>query len=78
MEPVLERRGDAEVAAAAAERPEQVGVALVGHRQDLAVRRHELASQQVVDGEPVLAHQPTEPTAEREPSDPGRRDDAAR
>ena len=51
----LQPRGDAEVPAAAAQRPEQVGVVVGVDAQDLAVRRHDLGGEQVVDRHPVLA-----------------------
>jgi hypothetical protein len=55
---VLEGRRDAEVAAAAAQGPEQVLVVLGAGHHDLAVGGDDLDGQQVVDGEAVLAHQP--------------------
>ena len=72
----LEPRDDAEVAAAAAQRPEQVGV-LVALRARLAVGEHDLGPDQRVDRQPVVAHQPADPAAEREPADAGVRDLAA-
>ena len=76
----LEReRGDhAEVAATAADGPEQVGVRVRRRRPHLAVGAHHLGGQQVVDRHPVLAADPPLPTAEREPGDAGVGDDAAR
>jgi hypothetical protein len=73
----LERGHDAEVAAAPADRPEEVGIALLARGDDSAGREHDLGRQQVVHGHPVLAHQPGDPAAEREARDPGERDDAA-
>ena len=71
----LERGDDAEVAAAAADRPEQVGV-LVRARAGLgAVGEDHVRLEQVVDREPVLAAQVPDPAAEREPADAGRGDD---
>jgi len=73
-----ERGDDAEVAAPAAQRPEQVGV-IVGRRPDnLALGGDQLGLHQVVDGEPVLAHQPADPAAQTETTDPGVAHDAAR
>ena len=46
VQPELEARSDAEVAAAATNRPEQVRVLLGVHMQQLAVRGHELGGQQ--------------------------------
>ncbi len=76
--PEPERGDDPEVAAAAAQRPEEVGV-LVGARRHLtAVREHDLGVEQVVDAEAVLAREVPEPAAEREAADTGGGDDAAR
>ena len=50
-----ERRHDAEVAAAAADRPEEVGVLLRARRDEPAVREHHVHAEQVVDREAVLA-----------------------
>jgi hypothetical protein len=75
MEPQRERRHDAEVAAPAAERPEQVRVLILARGDDAAVRQHDLRGQQVVDREPVLAGEIPVPSAERQPAHPGRRDD---
>ena len=73
-----ERGDDAEVAAAAADRPEQVGV-LVGARADaLAAGQHELGLEQVVDRQAALAGQVAEAAAEGQAADAGRRDDPAR
>ena len=74
MQAVGERGGDAEVPAAAAQRPEQVRVRGRVDLEDLAVRGHELDAQQVVGREAVLGHQPAEPAAEGEAGDAGRRD----
>jgi hypothetical protein len=73
---VLERRRDAEVAAAATDRPEEVrmlGGADVPHA---AVGHDELGGAEVVEGEAVLRHQPAETAAEREPRDARRAHDA--
>ena len=72
-----ERGDDAEVAAAAAQRPEQVGVLDRGRPDDAALSGDHLGGEQVVDGEPVLAHQPADATAEGEPGDAGVAHDAA-
>ena len=66
---------DAEVAAAAAQRPEQVGV-LVGARVDLrAVGEHDVGAEQVVDRQAEAPGQVADAAAEREPADAGGRDD---
>ena len=77
MRAVLEGGHHAEVAAAAAERPEQIAIGVLARGDDLAGREHDLGRQQVVDGHPVLAHQPGDAAAERETRDPGAGDDAA-
>jgi hypothetical protein len=78
MQAERERRDDAEVAATAADRPEEVGV-LVGARADaLAVREDHLRLEQVVDREPELPGQVAKSAAEREAADAGGGDDAAR
>ena len=71
-------RGDRpEVAAAAAQRPEQVR--LVGRvRGDRAtVGEHDVGGEQVVDRQPVLPRQVSVAAAEGQPPDAGGRDDAA-
>ena len=54
----LDRGDDAEVAAAAAQRPEQVGVLVGGGADELAARGHELDGEHVVGREAVLALEP--------------------
>src|SRR5262249_58499895 len=78
MQAILESRGDAEVAAASAEGPQQLGV-LVGARvYDRPVGRDELCPDQVVARQPVLSGQVADAAAEGEARDAGRADDAAR
>ena len=72
-----ERRDDAEVAAAAADRPEQVGVLVLARADALAARQDDLRLEQVVDREAALAGQVAEAAAEREAADAGGRDDPA-
>ena len=69
MEPVPEPSGDAEVAAAAADRPEQVRVRVAVGAHELAVRGHDVGREQVVDREPVLAHEVADAAAEGEAAD---------
>jgi hypothetical protein len=64
VEAEVERRDHAEVAAAASQRPEQVGVLVLGRPQQLATGRHDVGGEEIVDGEAVLAHQPADATAE--------------
>ena len=74
---VLERRCHAEVPAPASQRPVQVGILLGVGRADLTVGVHELHGTDVVDGHPVLAHQPAKPATERQAGDAGCRHDTA-
>ena len=78
VQPELEPGHDAEVAAAATQRPEQVGVLVLAGAHELAVGQHDLGGEQVVDRQPARARQVPEPTAERDPAHAGRGDDAAR
>ncbi len=78
MDAEEERGDDAEVPAAAADRPEQVAV-LVGVRTHLrAVGQHQLCLEQVVDREAVLPRQVPVAAAEGQAADAGRRQDPAR
>ena len=77
MELVLELGDDAEVAAAAANGPEQVRVLGRAGSTDLAVGGDDLDRAQVVAGHAVAAHQPAETAAERQTGDAGRGDRAA-
>ena len=73
VEPEMELGDDAEVAAAAPQTPEEVGV-LVGRRgDDPAVGGDDLGLEQVVAHEAELALEPAAAAAEREARDPGRR-----
>ena len=66
---VLERGGDAEVAAAAAQAPEQLRLRAGVDAQPLPVGGDQVDRAQVVDGEPVPAHQVPEPAAQRHSAD---------
>jgi hypothetical protein len=66
-----------EVAAAASQRPEQVGVLILGRAQQLAVGRHDVGGEEVVDGEAVLTHQPPDATAKGQAGDSGVAHDSA-
>ena len=61
----LHRGHDAEVPAAAAQRPEQVGVDVGGRADELRVRRDQLDRGHGVGGEPVAAGEPAQAAAER-------------
>src|SRR5262249_55863565 len=76
VQPVFERGDHAEVGAAASHRPEEVGMlGGTGHEQT-AAGVHHVDGHEVVAGEAVLAAEPSDATAEREPGDSGRGDDA--
>ena len=60
---------DAEVAAAAAQRPEHVGMLVGGDGEHLARRGDELDLAQRVDREALLAHEPADAAAEGEAAD---------
>src|SRR5690606_35547320 len=77
MEPVGEGGDDAEVAAAAAQRPEQVGVLARRGVHLPPVGEYEVGGFQVVRGQPVVVAQPAEPAAEGVPGDAGVADHAA-
>ena len=78
LQRVLEAGHDPEVAAAPANRPEQVRVRRLAHGEQAAVRRDQLDGDQVVDRQAVLAGQEADPAAERDPGDPDRRGVAER
>ena len=67
-----------EVAAAAAQRPEQVGVLVGAGVHQRAVGEHHVGPDEAVDRQPEAACQMPETAAEREPANPGRRDDPRR
>jgi hypothetical protein len=69
VQPELELGHDAEVAAAAAQAPEQLRVARSVDLQPLAVGGHQLVGGNVVAREPQLPREPAHPAAEREPAD---------
>ena len=70
MDGELDRGHDAEVAAAAAQRPEQVGVMLVVGTHEGPVGGHELQRCDGVRLQPVLAGQPAHAAAQRVAGDP--------
>src|SRR6266849_10679973 len=69
---------DAEVAAAAPDRPVEIRVLVGARAHGRAVCQHELRLEQVVDRQPALAGQMAEAAAEGEAADAGGRDDPAR
>ena len=77
MQLVFERGDDAEVAAAAAQSPEQVRVIVGARGQEPAIGGDDVGGEQVVAGQAVLALQPADAAAEGEAGDAGRRHGAA-
>jgi hypothetical protein len=74
----LETGDDAEIAAAAADRPEQVRVPGAARCAPHAVGRDDLGADQVVDRQPVHAAEPAEAAAQGQAADAGGRVDAER
>src|SRR5215210_1401343 len=72
MEPILEGGGDAEIAAAATQSPEEVGVLVRTSRQHVALGCNQVNRQQVIAGEAVLTHEKAMAATERQASDAGR------
>ncbi len=77
MQSEPERGDDAEVAAAASQRPEQIRMVVGGRADDAALGDDHLGSQQIVDDEPVFAHEEADAAAEGDPGDAGVAHDAA-
>src|SRR5262249_16584707 len=77
MQPVLEPRDHAEVAAPTPQSPIKIGVLLGARPHHLAGGGDHLRGYEIVGGEPVLAHEPAEPAAERETGDAARGNHAA-
>ncbi len=71
MQPEEERRHDAEVAAAASQRPEEIRVLVGAGGDEAAVREDDIRREQVIDGQPVLAGQVPDAAAERQAADAG-------
>src|SRR5919199_1757363 len=72
MEPILEGGCNAEIAAAATQSPEEVGVLVRTSRQHVPVGRNQVNRQQVIAGEAVLAHEEAMAAAERQAGDASR------
>ena len=68
----------AEIAAAAAKRPEEIGILRLVRGHEPTVGQHHVGLDQIIDGEPELAAQVARPSGKREPRDAGGRDDAER
>jgi hypothetical protein len=69
VQPQAESGDDTEVAAAAAERPEEIGIRVLVHREMLPVGGHHFSREHVIDGQAVLADEKAEAAAEREPTE---------
>ena len=77
MQGELEPGDDTEIAAAAAQRPEQVGVVLPARVQQAAVGCDHVRREQVVDAEAVARAQPADAARQRQAGDAGVGDQAA-
>ncbi len=77
MQAQLDLGGDAEVAAAASQAPEELLVTIRPSADDLAGRGEHLGAQHPIAGEAELRGQVADPTAQREAGDPGRPDHAS-
>ena len=77
MQAVFERRDNTEIAAAAAQRPEQIRIVGRAGRAELAIGGDHLGGDQVVHGRAVLAHQPAQTAAEGKARDAGIGDGAS-
>ena len=78
VEPELELGDDPEVAAGTTQAPEQVGVLVGAGLHELAFRSDHVDRQQLVDRQPVLAHEPADAAAQGQPRQPSMGDDAGR
>jgi hypothetical protein len=78
MQAELEFGHDPEVAAAAPDPPEQLGVLVIARPHDVPRRRHDLRRDDVVAREAVLPREPTVASAQGEPPDAGVMHHAAR
>src|SRR5271156_4809538 len=74
----LERGDDSEIAAAAAQRPEQVGVLRFTRAQELALSRDHVGGYEVVDRQPELAGRPAKTAAQGKSGNASGRIDAKR
>src|SRR3954454_2344994 len=78
LQPELERGGDPEIPARAAEAPEELRLLGLAGADDPSVGGDQLDRDQVVDREPVVPLEPTDSPAERQPGDAGVADDPDR
>ena len=78
MQPVFERGDDAEVAAATAQGPEQIGMLVGADAQHLSLGGHQFEGHDIVAGEAVFPCEPADTAAERQACNAGLRDHARR
>ncbi len=71
MQPVFQRCDGPEIAAATPQRPEQIRVFARARGAELPVRGHHVGRDEIVDGQPMLSHQPTQAAAEGQAGDAG-------
>jgi len=74
----LELGDDAEVPSAAADAPEQIGVLVPAGLHKFSVGGDQIDGEELIDGQPVLSHQPSDSAAERQSGDAGVGDDPPR
>src|SRR5262245_46240505 len=67
-----------EMAAAAADGPEQIGLFFFARAHYLALSGDKFDGPEVVEGEAIFAHQPAQSATQREPGDTRTRNDPAR
>ena len=78
MEAKLELGDDPEVAATAAQAPEELGLFGLAGLDEVALGGDQIDRDELVDRQPVLAMKPADTTAERQACDAGVGDDSAR
>ena len=66
MRPVMKRRHDAEIPAPATQPPKEIRIDLVIGRYNLAICGDDFAGKEIITGQSVLAHEPTDAASERE------------
>ena len=76
VEPELEARDNAEVAATPADTPEQLGILCFARADQLTVGGHQVDREQLVDGQAMFAHDPADAATKGEARQTGVGDDA--
>src|SRR5689334_7899080 len=77
MQPVFEIGDDAELPAAAAESPEQIGILVLAGGEEVALGCDDVGADQIVAGHAMQAHEPAYAAAERQAGDAGLRNSTA-